>query len=535
MKLLSIKLLGDTSFRSLAQGFEIKFSSKLSEHIQPKCIIGLNGSGKSNLLELLSEIFFYIEEYLMQVEKNTLLEKKDFDFELEYLLPLSKVSFLLQLGFEKIDKYIQVKIRKENSGYPVFSIKRYESNKPYIVQTERLASFLPSKIIGYSSGMNELISNPYLKMNFQYFKDYEESLKNNFTYHFDTSRLFFMSYESNNLIVVANFLLAESKKLKIFHQELKIDSLNSFRIKIRFQDYDNKVILVPDDIGKDIEKLKSCATIYHDQGIGNKREIVMDFYVDAMLKIAFENHFISAFELFKSFYRLDLLNIHLVPKSIRNQILKSSGSLNISQIIPSAPSKKLFDFEYIKLNKENTFEPVLYENLSDGEHQFLQIFGSLSMLNDEGNLFLLDEPETHFNPNWRSKMISIINNLLNEQESTVKNQEIILTTHSPFILSDSKKENIFKFKKENGNVKYESFENSEIKTYGTSISDLLEMFFEKSESIGAMSYEELQEIISNIKTIENYNEAKKKLSKFGDSIEKFDAYNFLNQKKMELE
>lgn len=536
MKLLNIKLLGDIGFRSLPPKFQMKFSNKQSEHIQPKCIIGLNGSGKSNLLELISEIFFYLEEYLMQVEKNTLEEEKDFGFEIEYLLPLSKVTFLFQLGYKDADNYVQIKIKKAIDGYPEFSIKKmFDSDKDYLLQTERLASFLPSKVIAYSSGLNELISNPYLKMKFQYFKEYEDSMKNDFTYRFEISRLFFMSYESNSLIVVANYLLADSKKLDIFKQEVKINSLDSFRIRIRYQDYENKMVLFPKEIEDDIEKLKACATVYNDEGSGNKREIIMDFYVNNSIKQAFYYHFNSSFELFKCFYRLELLNIHLVPRSIRNIILKSSKSLNVSQILPADPSKQLFTFEYIKLKKKNVSDAVYYKNLSDGEHQFLQIFGSLSMLNDEGNLFLLDEPETHFNPKWRSKMITIINNLLNEQKNTIKNQEIILTTHSPFILSDSKKENIFKFYKQNGKVKYDSFENSDITTYGSSISYLLNRFFEKTESIGNMSYEELKKIVSNIHTIEQYYEAKVLLSKFGDSIEKFDAYNFLNRKRKELE
>ena len=33
-----------------------------------------------------------------------------------------------------------------------------------------------------------------------------------------------------------------------------------------------------------------------------------------------------------------------------------------------------------------------------------------------GTLFLFDEPETHFNPDWRSKFVSIINDALFDEE-----------------------------------------------------------------------------------------------------------------------
>jgi len=535
MKLLKIELLGEKDYNSLPSKFIINFSNSTNIGVHPKCIIGLNGSGKSNLLELLSDIFFSLEKYLSQKEMNSLRMEKDFGYEIEYLLPLSIVPYLLQLGFKNKDKFVHVKIRKESDGYPVFYIKRM--SKPDIEfesQDERLDSLLPKKIIGYSSGLNELISNPYLKMQFQAFQDLKDRNSSNIEYHFNTSRLFFMSYESNSLIVIANYLLSDPKKINIFKKELEISSLNSFRIKIRFQDYDNTPIFLPKEIASDIEKLKACATIFNDYGVGNKREIVMDFYVNEALHEGFNNYFNSPFDLFKSFYRPELLNINLVPKSIRSKVLKAPRTLNISRIIPTTPSKKLFDFEYIKFNKVGIEKSINYENLSDGEHQFLQVFGSLSMLNDEGNLFLLDEAETHFNPKWRSKMITIIDSLLDKKSKTL-NQEIILTTHSPFILSDTKKENIFKFKKVNGKVKYENYAQKDVTTYGASISYLLEEFYEKVESIGDMSYKELKNIIKNIETLEDYREAKIKLNKFGDSNEKFDAYNFLNRKRKELE
>ena len=535
MRLLKLELLGDKGFNSLPKNFTIKFSDDQIDKVHPKCIIGLNGSGKSNLLELISEIFFSLETYLDQLERNSLKLDDSFSYAIEYLLPISMVTHLLQLGYSEEEKFVYVKIQKENGKYPVFYIKKvHESEKHFKEENERLRFLLPKKIIGYSSGLNELISNPYLKMKFQAFKDFEESNKNNISYHFDSSRLFFMNYESNSLIVISNYLLSDKNKLDIFKEELKIESLNSFRIKVRFQDYENKSILLPKEIMNDIEKLKICATIFYDKGTGNKRELVMDFYVDESLKKAFKVHFETPFNLFKSLYRLDLLNINIVPKSIRNQILKASRTVNISKMIPCTPSKQLFEFEYIKFEKVGITDAINYENLSDGEHQFLQVFGSLSMLNDEGNLFLLDEAETHFNPKWRSKMISIIDGLFSDN-ANVLHQEIILTTHSPFILSDTKKEDIFKFKKVNGKVKYENYKNSDVITYGASISYLLEEFFDQRASMGSMSHKELKNIIENIETLDDYVEAKIKLNKLGDSIEKFDAFNFLNRKKKELE
>ncbi|MDX3960572.1 hypothetical protein Q6A78_09220, partial [Aliarcobacter skirrowii] len=78
MKLMRLKLLSE--FRGLAKGFEIDFtnSENTSNSIEPICLIGLNGSGKSNVLEVISEIFFYLEMF-KSANKND-LKKYNYEF-----------------------------------------------------------------------------------------------------------------------------------------------------------------------------------------------------------------------------------------------------------------------------------------------------------------------------------------------------------------------------------------------------------------------------------------------------------------------
>src|SRR5690554_4734121 len=63
MKLKSLKL--NTPFRSLQSGFKIDFLNNYDEdklwEFGPYCLVGRNGSGKSNVLEALAAIFYHIE------------------------------------------------------------------------------------------------------------------------------------------------------------------------------------------------------------------------------------------------------------------------------------------------------------------------------------------------------------------------------------------------------------------------------------------------------------------------------------------
>jgi len=82
--------------RGLPPNFKISFktsgdNSKLN--IEPICFVGLNGSGKSNVLEALCEIFYYLETYHLADRKSKSFSsfKTKFGFEIEYTLP--KLSF----------------------------------------------------------------------------------------------------------------------------------------------------------------------------------------------------------------------------------------------------------------------------------------------------------------------------------------------------------------------------------------------------------------------------------------------------------
>ena len=73
MKLLRIKIPKDLKqpFRSLHPGFTIQFNPNLkSKDIEPIGLAGLNGSGKSNLLELISEIFYYLDSQHLEFPRS---------------------------------------------------------------------------------------------------------------------------------------------------------------------------------------------------------------------------------------------------------------------------------------------------------------------------------------------------------------------------------------------------------------------------------------------------------------------------------
>ncbi len=567
MKLKSVKILGG-DFRSLAANKLYEFNHSFrNDRLSTKVFAGLNGSGKSNFLELFSEIFYYLETYHLSTVSKTEKRNKNFGFEIEYFLPFSEENRLKIYGSPVEEKFLQVRIIKNLEEEPQFSVKR-ESEPTYSRRVEEDTQLLlPSKVVAYTSGQNELLSNPYYKLKYHYFKEFSKNVQGNDKDLADNHRLFFLDYNANFSIFIANMLLGNSSKLNYLNKILRINNLNSFRITVNMVDLYKKVIPLSDTLLLNLNKLKLCATTWVEKKRGREHLLILDYYVDSASRKAFEFHFTSAFNLFKVFYELEIMNLFLVGKDTSGLMLKVHKSFNFSDELPKPdPSRLVFRIEKIRINKtvnesENKTKDIYYKALSDGEHQFNEIIGTVLMMEDEGCLFLFDEPDTHFNPMWRAKLIKLLNfvtatNLEERQRfafdskgqikigennqpmketylfpTKVRNQEIIITTHSPFVISDSESQDVYKFEKIDNSVHYES---PDIKTYGASVGLILETIFDRDISISDFSNDDLKAIKESIKTAEDLQIAKKLLSKFGESIEKFDAFSFLMAKEEEF-
>ena len=115
-------------------------------------------------------------------------------------------------------------------------------------------------------------------------------------------------------------------------------------------------------------------------------------------------------------------------------------------------------------------------------------------------------------------------------------KDILLTSHSPFIISDCLPDNVVLFERK-GKIttakKVSELENT-FNTYGTSVELILDRLFNYDQSIGDLSYSELQEIdFTSINSKEEIEKVKTKLRTLGESIEKDMVLARLNRIKTE--
>jgi hypothetical protein len=161
---------------------------------------------------------------------------------------------------------------------------------------------------------------------------------------------------------------------------------------------------------------------------------------------------------------------------------------------------------------------VDYVSLSDGEHQLAQLLGTFCMLSFPNVLFLLDEPESHFNPLWRVKFLSRIRDLPTalgprSEDKPVAQQECLLTTHAPFVPSDMSREKIFIFSKTEGRV---SADHPDLETYGATFDSILDECFGVRPTISELPKEEIAQLMKS----RSARKIEAGIRRLGNSVEK---------------
>ena len=534
MKLLRFKL--NTPFRSLPDGFEVSFLPEDGRQspweCNPYCLAGRNGSGKSNILEALAAIFYHIEciylNYRPPAFEGEAGSRGFFKsevshpdaYELDYLYELSIDERPIHDLPSNVDDYLgTVLIRKETGKRPVI-YKKLPGGLEEVLRRD-IKKFLPEYIIGYSSGENEILSLPFFKMRFVHFDEYRDRLLDERGYTKPEARFIFADASYSQAIFLANYLMQEQHILAPFYQVLGIKGLEQFRIIIRTDqsvntvvnsqndedrafseehgdfvaseyDMDEKTLtdLITDSI---ISKLKKCATTWDEDDKTGK--LYLDYLVTDATKQAFQHHFQNEpIELFQAFQILLTLNLFEVSYQLRSELYQSE-SLFVSETVPvTARNQRIMQIDDIKISKEGVGE-LFTKSLSDGEHQYLHTIGLCLLFRNTNSLFLLDEPETHLNPDWRSSFISVLRSSVEGNSATryrdgPSYQDFLITSHSPFIISDCKREYVLVFSKEqvldeSGYTRLQTrAARPDFKTFGASVNQITIKIYGQKDTIG---------------------------------------------------
>ncbi len=510
MKIKRFKIIKSEQ-RPLLDGLELRFEdcSEINCN-KPNCFIGVNGSGKSQYLESIAEAFLYLDRIFRKINKKD-LTKAPLTFELEYSIIKNGKSI-------NVDFHQKSEKRKDLDIY----ITR-QDDSPIEFNEDEISDYLPEKIVGYTSGENETLSMPF----YSYFDEYAEhtasrALKKNEESDYEP-RFYFMDYSTNLGIIISNLIFEKEAEISIIKKELKLDSLKSFQIKIQTKQSAAPKIKVNGKTGVFLtidlknweQELINCATcVDYDR----KTECyTLDYYLNDATQKALTDFFKTPHNLYTALYKFELLNNLIVDKKTRESIERKRLQRKLTTKMPTVPDKdKVLNYSELKLKLENG-QIIDYLNMSDGEHQYFNIFGTLLMMDQPNTLFLLDEPETHFNPTWRRYFVSTLKKIISG-----KSQDVFVTSHSPFIVSDTPSENVYIFKRLDKD-KIDVFPPSQ-ETYGSSFNNILKMAFQLDETISNESLGFINDLLKEKDPVI----LKSKIQQLGDSPLLLSLYSRLN-------
>lgn len=377
--------------------FTISFSDKVS------LFVGVNGSGKSSVLEAVARIFSWTNLIYIEGIKSVSIKNQkdeitpDFSFEIEYYLRLEDKLFETSTSAEFYTDLPMIKITGEKGNSRsvkifVFEGKDYiaiEKSKIFIKNDKKYSKFLPENIIIYYSGVSESMH----KLCEKHENLFSEKLRD-----FETPNLRALFYFTplHFKYLLLSLLCFEYGPLpEFFTEAIKISSVQNI-----------KIILTKPSWGK-----------------GNS------------------SIFWGAIGRVKQFLELIKTNSNKITSNSKDTILEIEMSLdglrNVREFfITETEIFRLFDIAHfdtliqdieITLVHRDTGNTFDYKSLSEGEQQLITITGLNEILIKANSLALMDEPDSYLHPSRQRELIPEILNRFNDF------CQILVTTHSPFV------------------------------------------------------------------------------------------------------
>lgn len=383
------------------KGF-IDFTITFDQNSPITTIIGQNGVGKSNLIEIIVSIFRAID----------LGESSDFSYTLTYECRGHDV----QVRFDTTDKLKHLVVidgRKRS-----FAFLKNNANE-----------FLPLNIFTYYSGTNERVEQLFVKHQTRFYDALTKGEDR-------LIRRFFYCRDVHSFFVLLAFLVDNDPACKELLDQLHISSLDSvlFCLKKPYW-YKGK----PSDVMRD----------EGDPRFWYSRGVVKDF-LDKLWNYAIapiDNTERKIVDFRGRSENQDRLYMFLPDdNALKGLASEYPDTTSLFKNIESTYIADLLEDVQVTVTLTDG-KKLTFSALSEGERQLLSVLGLMKFTRDDESLFLLDEPDTHLNPRWKLSYFDQIKKILDHNvegsdRSAWQTSQVVLTTHDPIMLTSLHAEQI---------------------------------------------------------------------------------------------
>lgn len=428
---MRINRLRVPQYRNL-QNFEIDFDEKEATTV----IIGQNGSGKSNLFEVIVEIFRELE----------LVQTPSFSYVLQYLCRDNTVE--INADPTRKTKRLNIKVNNKSVSQKDFK--------------ENLDIYLPSYIFAYYSGWSDRLEKHFDEPTRKYYLDILYNRKNG---EMPLRRLFFCRKEYSQLVLLAFFLSESSHALGLLKDCLGIESFNSALFILRTPWWQGSGSLR----NKKSQEAEGNPNFWNAKGAFTT--FLSTLWDSALAPI--RNTESVGRDVRRQPDKVERLYIFIKNHT---ELMKLKGNEEPKTLFGYLESLFLCDLmDEVRVTVERTDgRKIKFNQLSEGEQQLLTVLGLLLFTQNDESLYLLDEPDTHLNPLWTYDFLDLLESSIRAEKG-----QLLIATHNPLMVGSLYKNQVHMIRqKEQGTVA----EEPEYDPIGIGIEGLL-----KSELYGLRS------------------------------------------------
>lgn len=559
MRLLSIEIFGE--YKGLRdQAFD--FSAAAGSDVI--VLIGANGSGKSQVMEIIAEIFAYLERRWRK--EFRVRDSLGYDFRVVYQLESSTFSGCRRYAIDTRNG-IQVKVYEAAPHSAVAISSPAPTGWSAVTGAIELDQVLLPRIVGYASGLSENLQRPFMKNALQFHDvirvrsrlkkelaqpkiDERKTIDINNRYlmrhpgvfspeygvdgseifrlrESDTAvpRIMFLDYDCAALIIALLGMLPAQDRDTIWRE---VPFRHPARAIIRF---DLRGQATAGDNAKDIQRLIDLAgpgkfTPLSSMTSEENYELFDLDYLAGDIEIDFTNPQVmgrldasgrNPNQWFSALYKVQLLGVGAWTGDVKRSLRRDGFQGHVKK-----PLKGKLPLSVKQLWMSDGQTEAALDDLSDGEVQLLLTLGAVRLFGDEQTLFLYDEPETHLNPSWRTRF-----HLDFKQANPAHGSaQALISSHSPFLISSLPRQAILHFEKID---RLTTMSTPASETFGSSFDVLTKKYFRLRAAISETAIQEIRERIAD-----QGHSNKEKLEwlekSVGDSIERSYLINKLKSK-----
>ena len=429
-----------------------------AKRIRSHALIGQNGTGKSNLIEALINIFRTID---LEIDPP-------FEYTLEYEIRGKVVCIQADFDVLKTRATVWIDGKKETQSY--------------LLKNREL---LPSHIFAYYSGRNERIEQLFQehqrRFNMRQEITADEVLPEHLLENFTASeadiraieeakrrreaklkqagddrlrRLFYCRGGHSQLVLLA-CLLSDDPVFKKVLNNLHIESLESALF----------VLKEPHRLREKRRngKFDENEIIEGDPRFWYARGNVVSEFLDKLWQVSWapiEQEASKQIDFRGRSEKQKQLYLYVPNKDKLKELGELVGGPDsFFRYAEGAYIGDLIDEVRITVKKRDEHGgKVSFSQLSEGELQMLTVLGLMRITRENHCLFLLDEPDTHLNPIWKLRYFDDIEGVLSsEKDSLVQDgSQILITTHDPMMVGSLKREQVHILRKQGDHSVIES-------------------------------------------------------------------------------